>query len=296
MLGQGAAMTPGKGPTRRGQRLMKDVVVKGVSVPALGFGTWALTGGTCRDAVSDALAIGYRHIDTAQMYGNEAEVGAAIRASSVPRDQIFLTTKVAPDRLSTEGVRQSTDESLRKLGLDQVDLLLIHWPSQGVPLAETLGAFAGLREAGKTRFIGVSNFTLALLGETVETIGADILCNQVEYHPFLSQHRLLDYQRPRGIMLTAYSPLGRGLVQNDPTIAGIAHKHGVVPGQVGLRWLVDQDGVSAIPRSSDRAHIEANFRIFDFRLDAEDRAALDALGGNRRVVNPAGWAPEWDAV
>jgi 2,5-diketo-D-gluconate reductase B len=274
---------------------MKFVTIKGTRVPALGFGTWQLSGRTCVDAVKDALAIGYRHIDTAQVYGNESEVGEALRNSRVPRGDIFLTTKVAPGQLAASAVRRSTEESLRKLGVDHVDLLLIHWPTRDVPLAETLGAFAALRQAGKTRFIGVSNFTVAHLRQTVEEHSADILCNQVEYHPFLSQRPVLDYLRRHDIMLTAYTPLGRGLVPNDPTIGAIAKKHDKTAAQVALRWLVDQDGVSAIPRSSSKAHTAANFAIFDFALDGEDRAAIDALRGNRRVVNPA-WAPDWDAA
>lgn len=273
---------------------MKHVTVKGERVPALGFGTWQLSGAGCVAAVREALAIGYRHLDTAQLYGNEAEVGEAIRQSQVPRRQIFLTTKVAPDNLAPAAVRRSTEESLRKLDLDHVDLLLVHWPSAAVPLAETLGAFARLRESGKTRFIGVSNFTHALLRQAIEDDGFDLFCNQVEYHPFLSQRMLLPYMQRHGLLLTAYAPLARGLVAQDPTIAEIARRHGKSPMQVALRWLVDQEGVAAIPRSSRRAHSEANFAIFDFTLSGEERQAIDALRGGRRLVDPCGWAPEWD--
>lgn len=268
--------------------------IKGARVPALGLGTWQLSGRSCFETVRQALDLGYRHIDTAQMYGNETEVGWAMRESGLARDAIFLTTKLAPGNLAAAAVRRTTEESLRRLATDHVDLLLIHWPTGEAPLDETLGALAALRDAGKARHVGVSNFNVALLEEAIATHGADLLCNQVEYHPHLSQRAVLASVRRHGLMLTAYSPLARGRVQRDPALAAIARKYGKSAAQVALRWLLDQDGVAAIPKAASRAHLAANLDIFDFTLSADDRAAIDALGGIHRVVDPVGWAPDWD--
>jgi 2,5-diketo-D-gluconate reductase B len=272
---------------------MKAIEIKGARVPALGFGTWQLSGRGCTEAVRNALELGYRHIDTAQMYGNESEVGRAIRDSGVARGDIFLTTKVAPGNLAAPPLRRSAEESLKRLGVDQVDLLLIHWPTGEAPLGETLGALAKLRAEGKTRFIGVCNFTVKLLAEAVEKHGADILCNQVEYHPFLSQRPVLAALQRYGLMLTAYTPLARGEVQGNAALAAIGRSYGKTAAQVALRWLIDQPNVAAIPKAASRAHAAANIDIFDFTLEAKDRAAIDAMRGDHRVVDP-GWGPHWD--
>ena len=272
---------------------MKQVEIKGARVPAIGLGTWQLNGRTCREAVRQALELGYRHIDTAQMYGNETEVGAALRDSGIAREEIFLTTKLAPGNLGAAEARRTAEESLKRLGLDHVDLLLIHWPSGEAPLGETLAALARLRQEGKARFIGVSNFTVKLLQEAVETLGADLLCNQVEYHPFLSQRPVMAALKRHGLMLTAYSPLGRGHVQRDGALAAIGRTYGKSAAQVALRWLIDQENVAAIPKAASRAHAAANIDIFDFTLAEEDRAAIDALRGDLRIVDP-GWGPHWD--
>ena len=273
---------------------MKHLDIKGARVPALGLGTWQLSGRGCFEAVRQALDLGYRHIDPAQMYGNETEVGWAIRESGLARDQIFLTTKLAPGNLAAAAVRRTAEESLRRLATDHVDLLLIHWPTGEAPLGETLGALAALRKAGKARYIGVSNFNVALLQEAVDTLGADLLCNQVEYHPYLSQRAVLAAVRRHGLMLTAYSPLARGRAQRDMALSAIGRTYGKSPAQVALRWLLDQDGVAAIPKASGRAHLAANLAVCDFALSAADRAAIDALRDGYRVVDPAGWAPDWD--
>lgn len=273
---------------------MQFVSAKGAQLPALGLGTWALSGRTCYDAVRTALAIGYRHIDTAQLYGNESEVGDAIRDSGVPRGDIFVTTKVPMGELRAAQIRRNVAQSLKRLGSDYVDLLLIHWPSQREPLAETLGAFAEARAKGQTRFIGVSNFTVALLREAIETHRADVVCNQVEYHPDLSQRPVLAALAKYGLFLTAYAPLGRGRVAADRDLLRIGQAHGKTPSQVALRWLLDQPNVAAIPKSSNREHLAANFAIFDFSLSAADRALIDAKRGATRLVDPAGWAPAWD--
>ncbi len=274
---------------------MDAITVKNVTVPALGFGTWALSGNAAYQATRMVLDLGYRHIDTAQIYGNEAEIGRAIRDSGLPRGEIFLTTKIAPSNLRKADVRRSHEESLKRLGLDQVDLLLIHWPNAGIPLGETLEALSALRDAGKTRAIGVSNFTIALLRETIERHGADIICNQVEYHPFLPQRRLLEAMRRYGLMLTAYAPVARGRVFGDKTLITIGKKYGKSPGQVALRWLLDQEKVAAIPKAGRREHAAANIAIFDFQLSPEDRATIDNLAGDAdRMVEWAGYTPRWD--
>src|SRR6266851_4181663 len=277
---EASAKTPGPGgisAVRPERRVMQYREIKGARVPALGLGTWQLSGRSCFEMVRQALDLGYRHIDTAQMYGNETEVGWAIRESGIDRDAIFLTTKVAPGNLAAAAVRRSTEESLRRLATDHVDLLLIHWPTGEAPLDETLGALAALRDAGKARHVGVSNFNVALLEEAIATHGA-----------------VLASVRRHGLMLTAYSPLARGRVQRDPALAAIARKYGKSAAQVALRWLLDQDVVAAIPKAASRAHLAANLDIFDFTLSADDRAAIDALGGIHRVVDPVGWAPDWD--
>ncbi len=261
---------------------MIEIAVKGTKVPALGFGTWALSGRACYEAVRTALALGYRHIDTADMYGNEAEVGRAIRESGVPRDSIFLTTKVPPGKLRARDAKRCAEESLRRLGLDQVDLLLIHWPNSAVPLRETLDAFAELRAAGRTRFIGVSNFSAKLLREAVEEVGADLLCNQVEYHPYLSQRAVLAAARAYRMMVTAYSPVAKGRVARDAALAAIGRKYGKSAVQVALRWLIEQPGVAPIPKAAPRDHITANIDIFDFALTAEDHATIAAIADDRR--------------
>lgn len=274
---------------------MRYVAVKGAKVPVLGLGTWQLRGRACEDAVRHALEIGYRHIDTAQIYDNESAVGVALRASGIARDAIFLTTKIPPGSLAPAAIGRKTEESLRRLATDYVDLLLIHWPSDEAPLGRMLDALAELRAAGKARRIGVSNFNVALLREAVETHGADLLCNQVEYHPFLSQRAVLGTLAGYDMMLTAYCPLAQGRVHDDPTLAAIGRKYGKTAAQVTLRWLIEQEGVAAIPKTGSRAHAAANIEIFDFVLAAEDRARIDALRGDRRLVDPAGWAPQWDA-
>ncbi|HEY1503788.1 MAG TPA: aldo/keto reductase [Stellaceae bacterium] len=274
---------------------MDIITVKNVTVPALGFGTWALSGNAAYLATRMVLDLGYRHIDTAQIYGNEAEIGRAIRDSGMPRSEIFLTTKIAPGNLAKADVRRSHEESLRRLGLDQVDLLLIHWPNAGIPLGETLEALTRLRDAGKTRTIGVSNFTAALLREAIEQHGADIICNQVEYHPFLPQRRLLEAMRRYGLMLTAYAPVARGRAFRDPTLTAIGKKFGKSPGQVALRWLLDQEKVAAIPKAGRREHAAANIDIFDFQLSPEDHATIDGLAAEAdRMVEWAGYTPRWD--
>lgn len=269
------------------------VTVKGTAVPALGFGTWQLTGATCERAVATALELGYRHIDTAQAYGNEREVGRGIAQSGVKRDAIFLTTKIAPDNLAAKDVTRSLAASLDALGTDHVDLLLIHWPSATVKMGETLRAMSAAKAEGKIKHIGVSNFTVAHMREAIETHGAEIFCNQIEYHALLAQRRVIDFSRAHGIMVTAYCPLARGRIADQPALTVIAKRHGKSVAQIALRWLIQQDGVAAIPKSSKREHIAANFALFDFTLSDAEMAEIGGLRGDTRVVSPA-FAPRWD--
>ena len=274
---------------------MNYIELQGVRVPALGFGTWSVNGADCVTAVSRALEIGYRHIDTAANYGNEAEVGQAIRDSGVPREEIFLTTKVAQENLAHDDLLRSLEGSLRRLGVEYVDLLLIHWPNMEIPLGDSLSALEKAKAAGQARAIGVSNFPVALLEESVEQQGAALLCNQVEYHPFLSQNRVLEYLRAHAMMLTAYCPLARGAVSEESTLQEIAQTHGKTPAQVTLRWLLDQQNVAAIPRSVSKRHVQENFDIFDFDLSAEESVRIDGLTGNHRLLNFA-TSPSWDVA
>ena len=269
---------------------MEHVDVRGASIPKLGLGTWELTGDTCRRIVEAAIGMGYRHIDTAQMYENEAKVGAGIAASGVDRDELWVTTKLALDKVDRAGVVKSTHDSLRRLGLDHVDLMLIHWPSQEVPLSETLEAMVRLQETGEIRHIGVSNFTPSLLDEAREL--APILCNQVEHHPFLGQDRLRAMCERHELMLTAYSPLARGKVAGDPTLREIGEAHGKSASQVALRWLTQHRNVAAIPKSTSAEHLQANLDIFDFELDGQEANRIANLANDERLIDPE-WAPAW---
>lgn len=273
---------------------MEYVYVQGEKVPALGFGTWQLTGEDCRRGTAHALAAGYRHIDTAQMYGNEDLVGEALAKAAVHRAEVFLTTKLLPDNVAPERVVPSTEQSLADLRTEYVDLLLIHWPPQDVPLEATLEQMATLRERGKVRFVGVSNFPPSWVERAAEQ--TTIFANQVEYHPYLSQQALLEQAARHDLMLTAYSPLARGRVLDDPTITEIAAAHGKLPAQVVLRWLVQQDQVAAIPKATAAERIDSNLDIFDFELSAAEMArihALDRGSARGRLIDPP-LAADWE--
>jgi len=249
--------------------------IKGEKVPSLGLGTYRLTGEACVRAVERALSMGYRHVDTAQMYGNEAEVGRGIQASGVDRGEVFLTTKVWPDDFARERVKGKTQESLKKLGTDYADLLLMHWPSERVPLEETLGAMSELQEEGSVLHVGVSNFSPALVEEA--SGHAEIFCNQVEYHPYKDQSDLLAQAQELDYLLTAYRPLSRGSVEDDATLREIGEAHGKTAAQVALRWLVQQEKVSAIPKATGAEHLAANLDVFDFELSGEEMDRVSAL-------------------
>jgi 2,5-diketo-D-gluconate reductase B len=267
----------------------------GLRMPKLGLGTWQMSGAACVQAVQSALAKGYRHIDTAEMYNNEEAVGEALAAGSVPRSDIHVTSKVWHEHLAPDAMRRAIETSLRKLRTDYLDLYLIHWPSPSMDLPKSIETLVSLKEAGQARRIGVSNFPVALMRRAVEEIGAPIVCNQVEYHLFLDQSKVLDYARANGIAVTAYCPLARGKLGEHPEIADIARKHGASPQQVALKWLLDQDGVSAIPKAARDASQQANWDAQSLTLDDEDRAIIARLTKSERIVDPA-FAPAWDST
>jgi 2,5-diketo-D-gluconate reductase B len=259
---------------------MQFIDVKGGGrTPVLGLGTARLRGRECTNTVRIALDLGYRHFDTAELYANEREIGEAIAASSVDRAELFVTTKIWTSHFRALDARRAAETSLRNLRTDYVDLLLMHFPNESVPLEETLGALAGLVEAGKARAIGVSNFSTPLLEKAMATCPAPIACDQVRYHIGQDQSQLLAFARPRGIFIIAYSPLGVGSLAHLTVLKEIARKHNKNPAQIALRWLIEQDGVMAIPKATKQAHLQANIDIFDFALDGEDHALLDKAAG-----------------
>lgn len=274
---------------------MDILEVNGARIPKLGFGTFQLEDETAYARVRDALDAGCRHIDTAQMYRNEEAVGEAIRDSGVPRDAVFLTTKVWVDRFRDGDLQRSVEESLARLGLPSVDLVLLHWPNPDVPLAETVGALNDARAHGLTAHIGVSNFTVALVREAVAASAAPLVTNQVEFHPHLNQDPVRAELARHGMALTAYCPLGQGSVLNDPEIRRIAAAHDRTPGQVILRWHYQQPDVIAIPRTSKAERVRENLDILGFRLSDEEMQAIHGLAReDGRIISPDSLAPAWD--
>lgn len=274
---------------------MFNVDANGAKIPAIGFGTFRMPGADVLRMVPAALKLGYRHIDTAQAYRNEAEVGEAIAGSGVARGDVFLTTKVWVDSYRHKDFIRSVEESLKKLKTDHVDLLLLHWPQSDVPLAERIGALNEVRDAGKVRHIGVSNFNTALMAEAVALSKAPIVTNQVEYHPYLGQTAVLDAARKAGMSITAYYAMADGKVIGDTAIKAIAAAHGKSEAQVVLRWLVQQEGVVALSKTVNEERAKSNFEIFDFELSPEEMRALHALARpDGRIVNPRNLAPDWD--
>ena len=268
----------------------------GVAIPKLGLGTYGLNDGNCTRAVADGIAAGYRHVDTAEMYQNEAAVGAGIRASGVARDEIFVTTKVWHDHLGDGILQAAAEASLARLGLDHVDLYLIHWPNADVPLAETIGALNEVRRRGFARAIGVSNFPVALLDEAVAASRAPLAVNQVEFHPFIDQTKVLAALERHAMGLIAYCPLARGAVVREPVLSEIAGNHGVSPAVVTLAWAIGHPEVIAIPKSASTERMSANLAALDLTLTADERAAIDALRRpDGRLIDPS-FAPRWDAA
>lgn len=274
---------------------MHRIPANGADIPAIGLGTWTLESGTASRVVADALRAGYRHIDTAAMYGNEEAVGQGIRDSGVARDEIFVTTKVWPTDIADGDLQRSAEASLSRLGLDEVNLLLIHWPSKSIPLGESIRALNDARDRSLARHIGVSNFTIAMIGEAVSLSVHPIACNQIEYHPYLDQERVLAACRRHGIAVTSYCPLGRtGEILSEAAVVQAAERHGRSPAQIVLRWHVQQEGVAAIPRSTNPQHIRKNLEVFDFALGSDEMAAISALRSRNHRICDFDFSPAWD--
>lgn len=270
----------------------------GAAIPALGFGTWPLKGDDCTRAVTAALEAGYRHLDTAQMYGNEAEVGAALRASGLPRDGVFVTTKIWPDHLGTGPFEAAAEASMARLGIGPADLLLIHWPRRGMAVTRMIEGLVGAHAAGLCRHIGVSNFPPAMLREAILAVqalgGPPLVANQCEYHPELDQSATLAVCRMVEMAFVAYAPLGKGTLTAHPVLGEIAAAHGKTAAQVVLRWHIQQTGVVAIPKSANPARIRENIAIGDFMLSDREMARIHALahpGGRRSKPD---WGPDFD--
>jgi 2,5-diketo-D-gluconate reductase B len=272
---------------------MLSVEANGARIPAIGLGTWELRGRTCARLVEQAIKLGYRHIDTAQVYENEREVGEGLRASGIRRDEVFVTTKVWTTHFAPHDLERSVKESLAKLRLAEVDLLLLHWPNPQVPLAETLGALAHVRKIGMTRHIGVSNFTVALIEEAIAVCPEPLACDQVEYHPYLEQTKVREVCVRHGMAVVAYSPVAKGRIKNDRTLARIGQSYRKTAAQVCLRWLVQQN-VSAIPRTSRIERLSENINIFDFELSAEEMDLIFRMGSAKGRLTDFGFAPKWD--
>lgn len=267
-----------------------------MSIPDFGVGTFRLKGQVVIDSVKNALELGYRCIDTAQIYENEADVGEAIQQSAVPRDEIFITTKLWTDSLRQDRVIPSLKASLQRLQTDRVDLTLIHWPapSSGVSVQEMMRALLEAKKQGLTRYIGVSNFNIALLKEAIDAVGVDeIATNQIELHPYLQNRKIVAFCQQQGIKLTSYMTLAYGKVLQDPLIQKMAQKHDATPAQITLAWAL-QNGYAVIPSSTKRQHLQSNWLAQQITLTAEEMTQIATLDRHERLVDPEGLAPEWD--
>lgn len=276
---------------------MHLVEANGAAIPALGMGTWTLEGDQATRLVAKAIEVGYRHIDTAARYANEAAVGAGIAAAGLPRDEIFVTTKIWPDRCTAGDLQASLRASLDRLALDHVDLALIHWPPKATPLGEAVDALNDAQAQGMATHIGVSNFTIAQIGEAAARSEAPLVCNQIEYHPYLDQRRVIAATRAAGMAVTSYCPLGRGGdLFTEPAVAAAAARVGRSPAQVVLNWQIGQDGVVAIPRTSNPDRLAENLAVFDFELTGAEAAAISALASRGLRICDFDFAPVWDAA
>jgi len=271
------------------------VEAKGAKIPLVGLGTWDLRGRTCARVVEQALQLGYRHVDTAEMYDNEREVGDGLHASGVKRNDVFVTTKIWPSHFAPRELERAARDCLVRLRLSEVDLLLLHWPNPQIPLAETLGALCKVKRDGLARHIGVSNFTVALIEEALQISSEPLVCDQVECHPFLDQSKIIAACREHGMAVVAYSPIARGNARNDKVLTRIGSAHKKTAAQTCLRFLVQQD-IVVIPRTSKLERLSENAAIFDFQLSDEEMAEIAALGSrDGRIVD---WAysgrMKWD--
>jgi 2,5-diketo-D-gluconate reductase B len=268
------------------------IEAKGARIPLLGLGTWDLRGRTCARVVEQALRLGYRHIDTAEMYDNEREVGEGLRASGVKRNDVFVTTKIWPSHFAPRELERAARDCLVRLRLSEVDLLLLHWPNPQIPLAETLGALCKVKRDGLARHIGVSNFTVPLLDEALRLSSEPLVCNQFECHPFLDQAKLIAACRENGMAVVAYSPIAKGRVRGDETLTGIGAAQKKTAAQVCLRFLVQQD-IVVIPRTSKVERLSENAAIFDFALSKSEMTSIAALARrDGRLVNFAFSGPQ----
>jgi diketogulonate reductase-like aldo/keto reductase len=265
------------------------------TIPSLGFGTFRIPGAEVLQILPHALNAGFRHIDTAQIYGNEAEVGEAMAGAGVPRNDIFLTTKVWVEHYRADALVASVHESLRKLRTDHVNLLLLHWPNANVPLAETIEGLNAVHKAGLAQHIGVSNFNTQMMQEAARLSAAHLVTNQVEYHPYLNQDKVMATAQQLGMTVTSYFGLADGTVVHDPLLQTIGQRHGKTAVQVVLRWLVQQPNVVALTKTVQPARAVSNYQVFDFELSADEMASISALTAqNKRLVSPDGLAPAWD--
>jgi 2,5-diketo-D-gluconate reductase B len=269
------------------------VSANGAQIPIVGLGTWELRGRTCARVVEQALRLGYRHIDTAEMYDNEREVGEGLRASGVKRDDVFITTKVWPSHFAPRELERAAKESLVRLRVSQVDLLLLHWPSEQVPLSETMPALCKMKQLGLTRHIGISNFTVALVEEAVRLASEPLVTNQIECHPYLDQSKVIAACRKRGMSVTAYSPLARGQVSKDKLLKRIGQAYGKTAGQIALRWLTQRD-IVVIPRTAKVERLSENIALFDFELTPAETEEISALAHPRGRMVDWGGGPQWD--
>jgi 2,5-diketo-D-gluconate reductase B len=287
-------MNAGVRPQQREPK-MHVVAVKGARIPLIGLGTWSLRGATCTRIVEQALRLGYRHVDTAEKYDNEREVGTALRSSGVKRDDVFVTTKIWPSHFAAHELEHATKGSLARLRLSEVDLLLLHWPNPHIPLAETLGALCKVKRGGLARHIGVSNFTVPLIEEAVRLADEPLVCNQIEMHPFLDQSKVTTACRAHGMAVIAYSPVAQGGAKTDAVLARIGATHRKSAAQISLRWLVQQ-GIVVIPRSGRVEHLSENCAVFDFALSKAEMAQIHALAhpDGRLVDSAYSGPPKWD--
>ena len=271
---------------------MHVITANGLRMPKLGLGTFRMKGEDCTASIEQALSLGYRHIDTAEMYGNEDAIGQALANTAVPRHEIHLTSKVWHDHLTPDAMRQALATTLAQLKTDYLDLYLIHWPGPHMDMAQTMDTLMDIKRSGQVRAIGVANFTTTLLDEARQA-GAELACNQVEYHVLLTQETLLAHMRTLDLPLVAYCPLAQGRLTDHPALQDMARKHGATAAQVALKWLLDQDNVAAIPKASRQHSQQSNLDAQDLTLDDTDRATIAALPKDQRFVQP-GFAPAWD--
>jgi 2,5-diketo-D-gluconate reductase B len=276
-------------------RSTEVVEARGARIPLVGLGTWELRGRTCARIVEEALRLGYRHVDTAELYDNEYEVGEGLRASGVAREEVFVTTKIWPSHFAARELERAAKESLTRLKLAPVDLLLLHWPNPRIALRETIGALCNVKRAGLARHIGVSNFTVALIEEAVGLADEPLVCNQIEVHPFIDQSKVIAACARHGMAVVAYSPVARGGVKRDKVLAKIAAVHDKTAVQVALRFLVQQ-GIVVIPRTSRVERLKENLAIFDFALSKAEMAEIARLAHrDGRIVDYAySGSPKWD--